>query len=59
MVLTPDVILDEGMLAVTIPGTTPAGNYDLQAVKNEFRSNPAVITIAPVVRITARRAPTG
>ena len=52
VVLTPDIILDEGMLAVTIPGKTPAGNYNLQAVKDEFASNPTVITIVPTVRIT-------
>lgn len=51
VVLEPDIIFDEGMLAVTIPGTTPAGNYGLRAVKDEFASNPTVVTVRPQARI--------
>ena len=50
--LTPDVVADEGMLAVTIPSTTGPGNYRLRAVKEGFESNPVVISIVPKVRIT-------
>jgi hypothetical protein len=39
-------------LAVTIPGDTAPGNYSLQAVKAEFASNPAVISITPAVIIS-------
>ncbi len=53
VMLTPDLILDQGMLAVTIPGSVPPGNYDLRLVKGEFASNPAVISIVPAVRITS------
>jgi hypothetical protein len=51
LILTPDLMDDES-LAVTIPADTPAGNYNLQAVKGEFASNPAVISIRPDVVIT-------
>ncbi len=51
VVLTPDLILDEGMLAVTIPRTTRAGNYSIQAVQAELASNPTVVTVVPKVRI--------
>lgn len=51
VVLTPDLILDEGMLAVTIPRTTRAGNYSIQAVQAELASNPTVVTVVPRVRI--------
>jgi len=49
--LTPD-LLDEGMLAVTIPGDTAPGNYDLRAAKADFKSNPVPITVVPEVAIT-------
>jgi len=50
--LTPDSIT-QGSLAVTIPGTTPTGNYSLQAVKGSYAaSNPVVISIKPEVVIT-------
>jgi len=49
--LTPD-LLDQGLLAVTIPGDTPPGNYDLRAVKADFESNPASVSIVPTVVIT-------
>ncbi|MHB8971573.1 MAG: hypothetical protein ACYC3X_18405 [Pirellulaceae bacterium] len=52
VMLTPDIILDQGKLVVTIPGSTAPGNYNLQAVKDEFASNPAVISVVPVVKIT-------
>ena len=51
VILTPELIGQES-LAVTILGDTPAGNYNLQAVKGEFASNPAVISIKPEVTIT-------
>jgi hypothetical protein len=44
--------MDQGSLGVTIPGDTPAGNYNLQAVKGDFASNPAVISVRPEVTIT-------
>ena len=34
--LTPDIILDQGNLAVTIPAGTRPGNYKLQAAKGDF-----------------------
>lgn len=49
--LTPDIMFDEGMLAVTIPVTTTPGNYELRAVKDEFASNPTVLTVVPKVRV--------
>ncbi len=51
LTLTPDAILQEAMI-VTIPGTTAPGNYDIQAVKAQFTSNPAVISVTPKVVIT-------
>jgi hypothetical protein len=50
--LTPDIIVDEGMLAVTVPASTPPGNYRLKALKGGFTSNAAVISILPKVKIT-------
>jgi hypothetical protein len=44
--------VDLGELVVTIPGDTAPGNYDLRAVKEDFASNPAVISIVPKVKIT-------
>ena len=49
--LTPSTI-DGCSLTVTIPGTTPAGNYELRAVKNTTQSNPVVVSIKPAVVIT-------
>ncbi len=54
--LTPDLILDQGMLVVTIPSTTAPGNYDLRVVKDEFASNPTVVSIVPAVKITSATA---
>ena len=52
MTLTPDSIT-QGSLVVTIPGTTPTGNYTLQAVKGSYAaSNPVAISIKPEVVIT-------
>ena len=50
LTLTPDLV-DEGLLAVTIPGDTPSGNYDLQAVKADEASNPVVVSIVAEVII--------
>jgi hypothetical protein len=50
--LVPDLILDEGRMVVTIPGTAAPGNYDLRAVKESFASNPTVVSIVPKVTIT-------
>jgi hypothetical protein len=61
LTLEPDIILDEGTLIVTIPGDTSAGNYRVRAVKDEFASNPAVISVVPPVsidRVTTRRGRT-
>ncbi len=52
--LQPDIILDEGRLAVTIPQMTPPGNYRLQVTKDQSASNPTVISITPTVQV--RRA---
>jgi len=52
VVLQPDLILDQGSLAVTIPRNTRPGNYNLQAAKAGFASNPAVLSVIPVVRIS-------
>jgi len=49
--LAPDIIIDQGALAVTIPGKTRPGNYRLRLTKAGFTSNPAVISIVPDVRI--------
>ena len=52
VVLTPDSI-SEKSLTVTIPGSTPTGNYQVQAVKNDnAKSNPVGISIIPEVVIT-------
>jgi len=40
-------------LTVTIPGTTPPGNYEVRAIKNSEASNPVVITIKPPVVINS------
>ena len=58
MILTPRLI-QEDMLAVTIPGSTPPGNYNIQATKADFTSNPAVVTIIPKVAITRATSATG
>ncbi len=50
VILAPD-LLDLGELVVTIPGDTAPGNYDLRAVKAEFASNPAVVSVVPKVSI--------
>jgi len=50
--LEPDLILDQGTLAVTIPRGTRPGNYHLRATKPGVASNPAVISVVPVVRIS-------
>lgn len=57
--LTPDIIMDEGALVVTIPGHTPPGNYDVRAVKDQFGSNPTVISIVPDVAINRAVASRG
>jgi hypothetical protein len=50
--LTPDIVADQGMLAVTIPGTTSPGNYRVTAVNGGLSSNAAAISIVPRVKIT-------
>ena len=50
-ILKPDS-LNQEVLSVTIPGNTAAGNYKLRASKDEFTSNPSVISILPQVTIT-------
>jgi hypothetical protein len=49
--LIPDSI-SQGTMTVTIPATTAPGNYDIQAVKAQFASNPAVISIIPAPVVT-------
>ncbi|MFV1964643.1 MAG: cytochrome c3 family protein [Pirellulaceae bacterium] len=49
--LTPALLL-ENILSLTIPADLAPGNYDLKAVKAEFFSNPAVISVIPAVSIT-------
>ena len=50
--LEPELILDQGQLAVTIPASTSPGNYKLQATKDDMASNPAVISITPEVAVS-------
>ena len=50
--LQPDIIIDEGVLAVTIPGGIAPGNYSIRALKADFQSNPAVVSIIPPITIT-------
>jgi hypothetical protein len=50
--LEPEIILDQGTMAVTIPRNTRPGNYNMQATKAGFVSNPAVLSVVPVVRIS-------
>ncbi len=47
--LEPDIILDQGSMAVTIPSDVPAGNYSLQVAKGDLASNPAVVSVTPEV----------
>jgi hypothetical protein len=51
VILTPDSITSDQMI-VTIPGTTAAGNYELNAAKGTASSNPVVISVIPAVVIT-------
>jgi hypothetical protein len=48
--LKPEIV-DQGLMYVTIPGEVARGNYDLQAVKDDFSSNPLVISVTPEVII--------
>jgi hypothetical protein len=50
--LEPDLILDHGNMAVTIPATVGPGNYRLQVTKEDVASNPEVVTIKPEVKVT-------
>jgi hypothetical protein len=50
--LEPELVLDEGSMAVKIPAKTRPGNYRIQAVKGEMASNPSVITVTPTPRIS-------
>jgi hypothetical protein len=50
--LEPDILLDQGVLAVTIPADTAAGNYRVQATKGDMESNPTVISITPDVEVS-------
>jgi len=52
-VLTPDIITDQGQLAVTIPATTPPGNYFVRAVKGSTESNPTKLMVVPNVAISS------
>ncbi len=50
--LIPDLILDEGTLVVTIPGSTAPGNYGVRAIKGESISNPTALSVLPRVTIS-------
>jgi hypothetical protein len=45
--------MDACSLIVTIPGTTPAGNYKVRAVKRNITSNPIVISVTPFAVISS------
>ncbi len=47
--LEPEILLDEGNMAVTIPGGTEPGNYRLQVTKGDLASNPTVLSVTPEV----------
>ena len=50
--LTPDLVMDQGTLAVTIPAGTQPGNYKLQAAKGDLASNTSVVSVLPTVKVT-------
>ncbi|MHB1035044.1 MAG: hypothetical protein ACYC35_10215 [Pirellulales bacterium] len=50
--LIPDIIVDEGMLVVTIPRAISPGNYGLRATTGGLTSNVAAISVVPPVKIT-------
>lgn len=50
--VTPELILDEGTLVVTIPASIQPGNYRIRAIKGEFLSNPTSLTVLPKVTVT-------
>jgi hypothetical protein len=54
--LQPDIIVNEGQLAVTIPANTASGNYGLKALKAQFASNPVVVSVVPQAKITRATA---
>lgn len=53
LTLPPDIITDQGKMAVTIPATTLPGNYRVRAVKGEVTSNPINLSIVPKVAISS------
>ena len=53
LVLTPDLISDQGKLAVTIPASLPAGNYFVRVVKGDMESNPTKLMVVPNVAISS------
>lgn len=56
--LNPDT-MSQDLMTVTIPGTMAPGNYNVQAVKAEFASNPTVISVTPKVSISDATADAG
>jgi hypothetical protein len=50
--LQPELVIDQGAMAVKIPRTTRPGNYKLQAIHGNVASNSAVISVSPVARIS-------
>ena len=56
--LSPDD-MSQGLISVTFPGTLTPGNYNVQAVKDEVASNPAVISVVPKVEIADATASEG
>jgi hypothetical protein len=65
VILTPDVMLEQEAIAVTIPADTAPGNYRLRAVQadGEFnalvKSNPVVVSVVPEVTISRAMARRG
>jgi hypothetical protein len=53
--LIPDIVMDEGTMAVTIPPSTRPGNYKLQAAKGDLTSNPTIVSVVPKVTIASAR----
>jgi len=50
--LEPEIILDQGNMAVKIPAKTKPGNYRLQATKDKVASNPVNLSVTPAVSIS-------
>lgn len=53
LALTPDLVTDQGTLAVTVPASIPAGNYFVRVVKGDVESNPLKLMVVPNVAISS------